>query len=149
MYWRYTMSKDIYTHKHHIIPKHMGGTDDPSNIIELTVEEHAEAHKKLYEKYGKKQDKLAWQGLAGIIGKEELVKELCVHRGEEHPYWGKPGPRKDMKNSDAHNKAISEYAKSRIGKKNPFWGKKHTNESNAKRSESLRAYWAKQRELRQ
>jgi predicted molibdopterin-dependent oxidoreductase YjgC len=30
-------------HKHHIIPKHMGGTDDESNIIELTIEEHAEA----------------------------------------------------------------------------------------------------------
>ena len=38
-------------HKHHIIPKHMGGTDDPSNLIELTVEEHAEAHKILFEKY--------------------------------------------------------------------------------------------------
>ena len=30
-------------HSHHIIPKHIGGTDDPSNIIELTVEEHAAA----------------------------------------------------------------------------------------------------------
>lgn len=24
-------------HKHHIIPKHAGGTDDASNIVELTV----------------------------------------------------------------------------------------------------------------
>lgn len=24
-------------YKHHIIPRHMGGTNDPSNIIELTV----------------------------------------------------------------------------------------------------------------
>ena len=39
---------NIY-HKHHIIPKHMGGTDDPSNLIELTIEEHAEAHRKLFE----------------------------------------------------------------------------------------------------
>jgi hypothetical protein len=28
-------------HKHHIIPKHAGGTNDPSNLIELTIEEHA------------------------------------------------------------------------------------------------------------
>ena len=33
---------------HYIVPKHMGGTDDPDNIVELTVEEHAEAHRKLY-----------------------------------------------------------------------------------------------------
>jgi hypothetical protein len=32
-------------HKHHIIPKHMGGTDDSDNLVELTIEEHAEAHR--------------------------------------------------------------------------------------------------------
>ena len=39
-------------HKHHIIPKHMGGNDEPSNLIELSVEEHATAHRKLYEQHG-------------------------------------------------------------------------------------------------
>jgi hypothetical protein len=24
---------------HHIVPKYMGGTEDPSNLVELTVEE--------------------------------------------------------------------------------------------------------------
>ena len=24
-------------HKHHIIPKHAGGTDDPDNLIELSI----------------------------------------------------------------------------------------------------------------
>ena len=55
------------THTHHIIPKHMGGTDDPSNLIELTVRQHALAHKKLYEKHGKWQDKLAYQMLSGQL----------------------------------------------------------------------------------
>ena len=52
----------------------MGGTDDPTNLIELTVEEHAEAHRVLYEKYGKIEDYCAWNGLLGIIGKEEILK---------------------------------------------------------------------------
>ena len=39
-------------HVHHIIPKHMGGTDDPSNLTQLTIEEHAEAHRILYEEHG-------------------------------------------------------------------------------------------------
>ena len=38
-------------HKHHILPKHMGGSDDPSNIIELTREEHAKEHLKLYQQH--------------------------------------------------------------------------------------------------
>ena len=46
-------------HKHHIIPKHMGGKDDESNIIELTVEEHCEAHKLLYEQHNRWQDFIA------------------------------------------------------------------------------------------
>ena len=63
-------------HKHHIVPRHMGGTDDPSNIIELTIEDHAEAHRILYETYGDERDKVAWQGLLGLIPKAEIMTEL-------------------------------------------------------------------------
>jgi hypothetical protein len=70
-------------HKHHIIPKHMGGTNDPSNLVELTVSEHAEAHRLLWEKYGRKEDELAWKGLSGIIGKQELLHELFVMSGKK------------------------------------------------------------------
>jgi ABC-type phosphate transport system substrate-binding protein len=70
-------------HLHHIIPKHMGGTDEPENLIELTVEEHAEAHKKLWEQYERWEDKLAWQGLAGLIGKEELIKQMLIEAAKK------------------------------------------------------------------
>ena len=63
-------------HKHHIIPRHAGGTDDPSNLIELTIEEHAEAHRKLYEEYGRWQDNVAWRTLSGQISKAEATKEV-------------------------------------------------------------------------
>jgi len=58
-------------HKHHIVPKHMGGTDDESNLVELTIEEHAEAHKKLFEEHGRWQDYIAWKGLAGLLSSDE------------------------------------------------------------------------------
>lgn len=70
-------------HKHHIIPKHMGGKDTPENIIFLTPAEHAKAHQELYEKYGKIEDYLAWKGLAGFMGKEEIISELMRKNGEK------------------------------------------------------------------
>jgi hypothetical protein len=67
--------KNIIWHKHHIIPKHFNGGDEIENIIDVTSNEHAEIHKRLYEKYNHKQDWLAWQGLSGFLGKEEIIKE--------------------------------------------------------------------------
>lgn len=58
-------------HKHHIVPKHMGGSDEPENIIELTIEDHAETHRKLYEQHGNWQDLIAWKGLAGLLTTDE------------------------------------------------------------------------------
>lgn len=55
----------------------MGGTDETTNLIELTVEEHANEHRILYEKFGKHDDYVAWKALSGTIGREELVSELC------------------------------------------------------------------------
>ena len=76
----------VVLHKHHIVPKHAGGSDDPYNLVELTVEEHAEAHRILFEQYGRKEDELAWKGLSGQIGKEELIIELIkyTNTGRKH-----------------------------------------------------------------
>jgi hypothetical protein len=72
-------------HKHHIIPRHAGGTDDPDNLVELTIEEHAEAHRALYEQYGRVQDKRAWLGLAKIMSGEEIITEILKSpKTEEH-----------------------------------------------------------------
>ena len=76
------MSDTIY-HTHHIVPKHAGGTDDPSNLVQLTIEEHAEEHRKLYEEYGRLEDKLAWKGLSGMMGKEEIIREIQRENGRK------------------------------------------------------------------
>jgi len=52
----------------------MGGSDEPNNLIELSIEQHAEAHKKLWEKYGCWQDKVAWKALSGQISISEAKK---------------------------------------------------------------------------
>lgn len=79
-------------HWHHIVPKHAGGTDDPSNLKQFTIEGHAEEHRILFEKYGKLEDSLAYRGLLGLISKKDILKELCSRRGKENPNFGKRGP---------------------------------------------------------
>lgn len=75
----------------------MGGSNDPSNIKLVTIEEHAEEHRLLYEKHGKWQDFVAWKMLSGwmtapeasfikrrmgaLKGSEVAAKSGKAHRG--------------------------------------------------------------------
>lgn len=104
----------------------MGGTDEPSNLIELTVKEHAEAHRILYEKYGKEEDRIAWIGLSKTVGKEEMVSEICRLAGKKC---------KGKTRTDEFRKNLSEnLIKNGLRKKekNPFYGKNHSEETKEK-----------------
>lgn len=46
-----TRKLEGYKERHHIIPRCMGGTNDKSNLVELTAREHFIAHKLLCEIY--------------------------------------------------------------------------------------------------
>lgn len=98
-------------HKHHIIPKHAGGTDDAFNIVELTVSEHAEAHKKLWELYGRDEDFVAWQGLSKMIGKEEIIRQVQSLAGKKRMrLHGNPGKDKKTGGNFSINKANQQKA---------------------------------------
>jgi hypothetical protein len=115
---------NIY-HNHHIVPRHAGGTDDPSNIVKLTVEEHAEAHRILYEKYGRWQDHVAWLSLSKQISCAEAIKlaQSNANKGSNNPMFGMFGE----KNPNYGNR----------GEKNPMFGKKQTEETCRKKRLSL------------
>jgi hypothetical protein len=97
----------------------MGGTNDPENIIELTIEEHAKAHQLLWEEHGKREDWLAYQGLSKLIGREELLKEVLSMAGKKGGSNGKgvTGNRKNgaianwEKNKDLILKTLHENGK--------------------------------------
>ena len=111
-------------HKHHIIPRHAGGTNDPSNLIKLTVEEHAEAHRILYESHGRWQDGVAWKTLSKQITCAEAIKlaQSLANRGENNAMW-KSGERNPM------------YGKR--GELSPHFGKKHSEETIKKKRLAL------------
>ena len=59
-------------------------------------------HKKLFKKYGKKEDYLAWQGLSKRVGREELIKMKSYYT-----HLGKP-------KSEEHRQKLSESHKGKI-----------------------------------
>jgi hypothetical protein len=67
--------------------------------VELTVEEHSLAHKNLFEQHGRWQDKVAWMGLANMIGKEEVIEMIQRESkiGRNNPQYGKPAPNRGVK----------------------------------------------------
>lgn len=79
---------DVYTEKHHYIPKHMGGEDNDENnhIIELTYEQHKIAHAKLYEEYGNVGDKIAVNLMNGLDQDRKIKIGKAI--GEHHKETG-------------------------------------------------------------
>jgi hypothetical protein len=103
-------------HKHHIVPKHCGGSDDPTNLVELTPKEHADAHRKLYEEYGRWQDYLAWQGLAKLSTNTDHIKLVLSAAGKKgRAIRQSNGGNKGMKYNMEKIKALG----TRKGEKNP------------------------------
>ena len=117
-------------HLHHIIPKHMGGSDDPSNLVELTIEEHAEAHRKLFLEHGYWEDEIAWKGLAGIIGKEQIVSDIISKNNSE--------VQRNLVATGKHHFTDSNFQKSMVNRQikngtHVFTGGKIQKESNKRR----------------
>ena len=72
-------------HRHHVVPRHAGGTDHPSNFVEVTVEEHAELHLARYLELGEVGDWLAYRALSGQASSEWWkIRGALGFRGGKH-----------------------------------------------------------------
>lgn len=100
--------EDEQLHVHHIIPKSLGGNNDTSNLIKLNVQDHITAHALLSCAF----DKNSY---------EQFVNLAAVNLLNKSP-----------KTEDEIQKHRELY----IGNNNPFFGKKHNDESKAKISEN-------------
>ncbi len=115
-------------HKHHIIPKHewkerfgtLEGVDSPDNICYLTLEQHIECHRWLYENYKRWEDKCAYLFLSGRMDKQDLYKE-----------WGRVIGKANAGRSRTKEWRL-EASKRNSGKGNPNYGNKYSIESKYK-----------------
>jgi hypothetical protein len=115
-----------YTEKHHIVPRSMGGSDDPANLVVLTAREHCMAHVLLAKIHGGKMltaamfmmDKfkiLSSRTYAST--REEFIKYKSISMlGDKNIMFGRT-------HSDEVKKILSESSTKRIGtKSNRYMG---------------------------
>lgn len=111
-------------HNHHIIPKHqwlkihgnLNGVNDKSNLVSLTIKEHADAHKKLWQKNNYQEDYIAWKALDGQWSVEDIIYAVqCLPKSKSHKEAIRQGhlnPKNPDKNRDS-------YSKCNTGERNP------------------------------
>ena len=121
-------------HKHHIIPKHMGGSDDPTNLIEVSIEQHAELHFALYLEHGYLEDWVAAHALAGQMTSDE-ARRLVTAQSNRDRVWTEEMRKKAAEGSRGNSNATGhspsaevrmEWSNKRKGRK--WWnnGKEET-----------------------
>ena len=70
-------------HRHHLIPRHLGGGDEEENLTPpISIALHAAFHKDLYEELGKVEDYIAWKALSGRLTSEE-ARLMAAKAGQE------------------------------------------------------------------
>ena len=117
-----------YTEKHHIVPRCLGGSDDITNLVNLTPEEHYLAHQllvKIYPNHGQ---------LA------HAANMMCVNRPNNKLYgWIRRRISQNMKdnnpnkNGDCNRKRKGKYKISESGRQNmskAFKGKLNVGDKN-------------------
>jgi len=95
-------------HRHHIIPKHAGGTDDISNFTYLTIREHIIAHYLLWKIYKSPNDLRAMYMLGANLTSHQrkITGEYCRDNDigffskslEERNEWRRMGAATQIKN---------------------------------------------------
>lgn len=109
-----------YLERHHIIPRHAGGTNNKENLVKLSLKDHMLAHKIRYEVHGNQYDRSAYSYMSGQFA--EAKRAICAANGAKS---------KGRKLTEEHKKKLS-----KPGKLNPFYGKTHTFEVKQKIRES-------------
>jgi len=106
-----------YTERHHILPKSLGGSDEPSNLVELTAREHFICHWLLTKIYNEGEDH--WK----------MLNALRMMRAEnsKHKRYDTKITARVYENLKEEYSALQSVK--HTGKGNGFFGKNHTAEA--------------------
>lgn len=134
--------ENLNLQKHHIIPKHLNGTDDISNLVMLSIDDHVTAHLLLAEcfeesSYEKKANLWSARIIKGLTPrtKEEKDHIRKMYIGENNPFYGRT-------HTKENREKIAERNKKKKGiKYESLYGEEESIRQKEKRSLASKKYW--------
>jgi hypothetical protein len=119
------LEEGVYYEKHHIIPKSMGGSNDPDNIIKLTLREHFIAHLLLWRIHRNRQMASAFVYMTGNMRKQNYVissrmyeeVKLAASFSAKERLTGIPKTEEHKRNMALARERMSDEDKNKISKK--------------------------------
>jgi hypothetical protein len=145
------LSDTIYQEKHHIIPKSLGGSNLPNNLVSLTLREHYVAHlflSKMYVGEAKKKMLFAlWRMLLQEkkrgsrvfeMYRKKYIEEALKHQTITDEFRKKVSEGKKGKSPTKTKKVLEKNNRQKVtmlGSGNPMFNKKHSEETKRKISE--------------
>ena len=143
-----SLSADVYTERHHIIPKSLGGNNKKDNLVYLSAREHFVCHWLLTKMtVGENKVKMvhaAWTMTrlsknqqrytinSRMYESLKLQKSLSM-TGKNNPMYGKLPWHAGKTLSEETKQKMSNRS---IGENNPFYGKQHSEETKQKMSDA-------------
>jgi len=137
-----TLPTDVYSEKHHIIPKSLGGNNGSDNLVKLTAREHFICHRLLSKMVTDVNKRKMTFAIWSMVNQDHS-KQRLRHKVNSYTYEilrkqvslassqlnkGVPKPYKTWlgKKHSSDSKKLQSSVKQ--GDKNPMWGRQH-NES--------------------
>jgi hypothetical protein len=132
------LSKKIYTEKHHIVPRSLGGSNNPENLVKLTAKEHRVVHILLPRMtIDPIHTKSMWYALWMILRTKNKNQNRSISKGSAFEL----AKIKVAENSSRlhKGKTVSKETREKLskscqGRESAFKGKSHSDESKQKLS---------------
>lgn len=135
--------------RHHIVPRHAGGTDDPDNFTYLTHRQHIIAHWLLWKMHGLVEDLSAWKLMKGMTCYPSRLGAKHTDETKRKMSAAKKGPRRPHSEETKRKIGLANKGKLtgtkrpiastekmiQTRKRNGTWRKKHTEKHKRKMSE--------------
>jgi hypothetical protein len=109
--------------RHHVIPKSLGGANNLSNLVQLTLREHFVAHKLLTRIHTGEAQKKMWFAYYRLCNRHRRTTSRMYEQAklQAKQYLSQIHSGKTI--SDAHKKAIREKCRGMVGKKHSLEAK--------------------------